>query len=407
MDQEPSRISHHSTRKSKTVDIPASHDSDVHDIREVETHPSLESQSQTQRVHHRLRHQLSLPNDDIFEDSPQLPEIVYLEDSRDTKKPKKKSLQRDQLKEEPLRIRVEDFHPHCAKETMQKVSKKYMMDDDNTRSNKCFVESSDLEHKEKGIDGLMYIKLFCGHGLKSSKRTIMRDLYCVISCDGINKARTATKTGALNFDWDEDFEVELDNAHLVGFSIYNWDPVARQKLCFVARLVISEFLSIHGNHRRLAMKLNPTGTLYVELFYKDLSQRFSRVPIPAEDAIFGVYLDEVVSRERKGQITTLTGEVIASEVAPSGTRVPRIVRACVRQVELRGLDCVGIYRLCGSYDRLQKLKRDLERGILNEELLSVDNIPDINVVASKSNKFYSFDNLFKFTFRICIICFLK
>ena len=363
--------------KSKTVDVPMSHDSDAHDIREVETHPSELLESQTHRVHHHLRHQLSLPNDEMFGDSPQISEIVYLEDSRGIKKPKKKSLQRDQLKEEPLRIRVEDFHPHSARE-VQKFSKRYVKDDDN----KCFMESSDLEQKEEGIEGLMYIKLFCGHGLKSSKRTIMRDLYCVISSDGINKARTATKTGALNFDWDEDFEVELDDAHLVGFSIYNWDPVARQKLCFIARLVISEFLSIHGNHRRLAMKLHPTGTLYVELLYKDLSQRFSRVLITAEDAIFGVYLDEIVSRERKGQITTLTGEVIASEVAPIGTRVPRIVRACVRQVELRGLDCVGIYRLCGSYDRLQKLKRDLERGSLNEELLSVDNIPDINVVAS-------------------------
>ncbi|ESO01404.1 hypothetical protein HELRODRAFT_81875 [Helobdella robusta] len=73
------------------------------------------------------------------------------------------------------------------------------------------------------------------------------------------------------------------------------------------------------------------------------------------------------------------------------SKVPWIVRACVRQVELRGIDCVGIYRLCGSYEKLMRLKKELDACVLlefNEDLISVDNIPDINVITGLLKQFF-------------------
>jgi hypothetical protein len=45
-------------------------------------------------------------------------------------------------------------------------------------------------------------------------------LYCVVSIDSVNKARTMIRTGAVNFDWDEAFDVELEDAKEVSFLIY-------------------------------------------------------------------------------------------------------------------------------------------------------------------------------------------
>lgn len=316
----------------------------------------------------------------------------------------------DKLKKEPMKIKVGEFHPHQNNSNNNINNGSFKHNGKNKNGSSKNGKHKGHKSKEtskapkgeeissknilncKRFSGGMYVKIFCGHGLKTVRRTILRDLYCVLSVDGDSKARTAAKTGAINFDWDENFEIELSNSHTINFSIYSWDPVARQRLCYTAQLIIEDFISIHGNQRRLAMKLQPSGTLYVELIYRNLGDKFSRVPVPAENAIFGVVIDDLIARE--ALINTSNGN------ASGGlSRVPRSVRACVYEIELRGLDSMGIYRLSGSYDSLNKLKKKIEchyngsarggrdeegiswNGNSFEELLSATNVPDVNIVA--------------------------
>lgn len=60
----------------------------------------------------------------------------------------------------------------------------------------------------------------------------MRDLYCVLECDRVHKARTVVRTGDLVFDWDETFELDLVSNRELDFLIYSWDPQYRHKLCY-------------------------------------------------------------------------------------------------------------------------------------------------------------------------------
>ena len=54
--------------------------------------------------------------------------------------------------------------------------------------------------------------LFEGRGLKATGRyKRFRDLYCVIEVDHVHKARTVVRSGGLNFDWDERFQLDLLN----------------------------------------------------------------------------------------------------------------------------------------------------------------------------------------------------
>jgi len=75
-------------------------------------------------------------------------------------------------------------------------------------------------------------------------------------------------------------------------------------------------------------------------------------------------------------------ELVARE--RSTLDVPLVVQRCVEEVERRGVDHVGIYRLCGSARRKQQLREELERDPLAADL-SPEAISDINVVTSESS----------------------
>lgn len=65
-----------------------------------------------------------------------------------------------------------------------------------------------------------------------------------------------------------------------------------------------------------------------------------------------------------------------------GFNIPVILRRCVEEVERRGLDIIGIYRLCGSSTKKRFLREAFERNPRTVDLDS-DNVPDINVITGQ------------------------
>jgi len=248
-----------------------------------------------------------------------------------------------QLARKPLQIQTESFRP-CQATGSQSVSSQSLMG--------------------PGVSGTVMVHIYCAHGLRSTSfRTTLRDLYCVVEIDAVSRARTMVRTGAINFDWDEAFDVDLDAARRLSFLVYSWDPHVRHRLCFSGVVPLSQLMD--GPRQRLAVALEPKGVLYVELDYRDAVTTLRRTPAVRRDAVFGVALGELVARER------------------STLEVPAVLQRCVEEVERRGMDHVGIYRLCGSAKRKQQLREELERDPLAADL-SPDAISDINVVTSKS-----------------------
>ncbi|KAK2155242.1 hypothetical protein LSH36_245g02011 [Paralvinella palmiformis] len=243
-----------------------------------------------------------------------------------------------QLGRKPLQIRTDDFRLYQP-------------------------EMEELKPKiEQTVDGLLRVHIFCGHGLKSS-RTMLRDLYTVIEVDSLNKARTMIRTGAINFDWDEAFDIELDGAQEMSFLVYSWDPNTRHRLCFSGTVVLPNLLQ-YGVYQKIALKLEPKGILYMELEYQEPALSLKRVPSMSKNGIFGVDLETAIRREKGGH------------------NVPLIVRKCIEEVERRGLDHVGIYRLCGSAKRKAQLKEEFEKNPKSVDL-SADAVSDINVITGK------------------------
>ncbi|XP_065079235.1 rho GTPase-activating protein 100F isoform X2 [Ochlerotatus camptorhynchus] len=225
-----------------------------------------------------------------------------------------------------------------------------------------------------GMSGMLWIHLLAGRGLRAMSETsqaqqpMIRDLYCVLECDRIHKARTVVRSGDLQFDWDESFELDLVCNKQLDVLVYSWDPQHRHKLCYRGALSLTTLLRQSPIHQ-LALKVEPRGTIYLRLRHTDPFQLYRRRGLPSlrgnVPALFGADLETVVTRESKG--------------APGCAPVPIILRRCVEEVERRGLDIIGLYRLCGSATKKRLLREAFERNSRAVEL-TPEHVPDINVI---------------------------
>lgn len=230
--------------------------------------------------------------------------------------------------------------------------------------------------ESQGASGMLWLNLLAGRGLRSTPEGIqttniqVRDLYCVIECDRVHKARTVVRSGDLQFDWDESFELDLVNNKQLDVLVYSWDPQHRHKLCYRGALAITSLIRTSPIHQ-LALKVEPRGTIYLRIRFSDPQQLYRRRgAAPAlrggvPSALFGADLETVVTREAKG--------------APGNAPVPIILRRCVEEIERRGLDIIGLYRLCGSATKKRLLREAFERNSRAVEL-SPEHVPDINVI---------------------------
>jgi hypothetical protein len=82
--------------------------------------------------------------------------------------------------------------------------------------------------------------------------------------------------------------------------------------------------------------MEPKGLLYVTLLYHEPSVSLQRLPSMRKNGVFGKDLETVTKQE--------------------GQNVPVIVKKCIEEVEKRGLEVVGIYRLCASARRKAQLR---------------------------------------------------
>lgn len=141
--------------------------------------------------------------------------------------------------------------------------------------------------------------------------------------------------------------------------------------------------------------MHPAGTLYLTLRFTDLREAYDRSRTPAlhpPTALPGISPVVVSSALVTGRPGPVVGPGVKSlfgnslevvlERESSGFAVPLIVKRCTDEVEKRGLDIIGIYRLCGSETKKQMLREAFEES---PELvdLSSENVPDINVITGK------------------------
>ena len=196
------------------------------------------------------------------------------------------------------------------------------------------------------------------------------------------------------------FELDLANNLEVEFLVYSWDPQLRHRLCYRSSLRLAALFGKGQTFQQVALRMHPAGTLYLTLRFTDMREAYDRSRLPPPAATGNPAAAPGIPGISPGVVPTLRGPTGAGPVSAgrsklfgvalepvleretAGFPVPLIVKRCTDEVEKRGLDIIGIYRLCGSETKKQMLREAFEES---PELvdLSSENVPDINVITGK------------------------
>ncbi|XP_047442746.1 rho GTPase-activating protein SYDE2 isoform X2 [Mugil cephalus] len=213
------------------------------------------------------------------------------------------------------------------------------------------------------ISGLMSLHFYGAEDLKPP-RIDSRDVYCAIQVDSVNKARTALLTCRTTFlDMDHTFNIELENAQHLKLVVFSWEPTPkRNRVCCHGTVVLPALFRVTRSHQ-LAVKLEPRGLIYVKLSLMEQWQNSldGGPDGDREPQVFGVEAWRVVEREN------------------TGLMVPLLISKCINEIEKRGCQVVGLYRLCGSAAVKKELREAFERDSHGVELCE-NTYPDINVI---------------------------
>ncbi|XP_053549214.1 rho GTPase-activating protein SYDE2 [Bombina bombina] len=212
------------------------------------------------------------------------------------------------------------------------------------------------------ISGLMSVHFYGAEDLKPP-RIDSKDVFCAIQVDSVNKARTALLTCRTAFlDMDHTFNIELENAQHLKLVVFSWDPTPRKnRVCCHGTVVLPALFRVTKTHQ-LAVKLEPRGMIYVKLnLLEQWENSLDRLGIDREPVVFGVDAQKVVEKENVGLM------------------VPLLMEKCIVEIENRGCQVVGLYRLCGSAAVKKELREAFERDSKAVNLCE-SQYPDINVI---------------------------
>uniref|UniRef100_A0A8C6DZH3 BCR activator of RhoGEF and GTPase n=1 Tax=Moschus moschiferus TaxID=68415 RepID=A0A8C6DZH3_MOSMO len=179
------------------------------------------------------------------------------------------------------------------------------------------------DDESPGLYGFLNVIVHSASGFKQSS-----SLYCTLEVDSfgyfVNKAKTRVYRDTAEPNWNE-----LDPQTLQG---RDWQRTA------IAMNGIEVKLSIKFTSREFSLK---------------------RMPSRKQTGVFGVKIAIVTKRER--------------------SKVPYIVRQCVEEIERRGMEEVGIYRVSGVATDIQALKAAFDLN--NKDVSVMMSEMDVNAIA--------------------------
>ncbi|KAI5609251.1 rho GTPase-activating protein SYDE2 [Silurus asotus] len=220
------------------------------------------------------------------------------------------------------------------------------------------------------VSGLLSVHLCGAEGLKTPRSDESRHIYCAIQVDETKRARTALLPCHADFlAMDHTFQLELEEAQRLRLVLFGCEATTaprRQRVCCHGAVSLAPLFRTAnaGRAHRLAVRLEPRGVIYVKLGLTERRQSLTEGNESEKERqreVFGVDAARVVEREA------------------TGLMVPLIIEKSIGEIERRGCQVVGLYRLCGSAAVKKELREAFERDSHAVEL-SENNYPDINVI---------------------------
>ncbi|XP_044300334.1 breakpoint cluster region protein [Varanus komodoensis] len=223
------------------------------------------------------------------------------------------------------------------------------------------------DDESPGLYGFLNVIVHSATGFKQSS-----NLYCTLEVDSfgyfVNKAKTRVYRDTAEPNWNEEFEIELEGSQTLRLLCYEKcynkvkppkeDGETTDRIMGKGQIQLDPQAFQEKDWQRTVILM---GGVEVKLSVKFTSREFSlkRMPSRKQTGVFGVKIAVVTKRER--------------------SKVPYIVRQCVEEVERRGLEEVGIYRVSGVATDIQALKAAFDAN--NKDVSVMMNEMDVNAIA--------------------------
>lgn len=196
-----------------------------------------------------------------------------------------------------------------------------------------------------------------GESIPREKRKKTK-VVCSVDCDGVKQASTVPKKGVNDFQWNESFEIDLQRTREIRITVCSHSKKEDVKIaegCLSLASLLNE-----GSKHLLAVCLEPSGMLCIKLKFTDMKFLLQRTPSQKKEGVFGFPLETVLRRE--------------------GTKIPTLIHKCVQEINERGLETTGIYRICGNAAKKKLLRAQFENNSSSVVLSHAENPTDINIV---------------------------
>lgn len=223
------------------------------------------------------------------------------------------------------------------------------------------------DDESPGLYGFLNVIVHSASGLKHSL-----NLYCSLEVDSfgyfVNKAKTRVHRDSTEPNWNEEFEIELEGSQTLRLLCYEKccsklklgkeDGELTDKIIAKGQIKLDAQTLQNKDWQRTVIAMNG---IEVKLSMKFTSREFSlkRMPSRKQSGVFGVKINAVTKRER--------------------SKVPLIVRQCVEEIERRGMEEVGIYRVSGVATDIQALKAAFDTN--NKDVSLMMSEMDVNAIA--------------------------
>ncbi|XP_059141298.1 uncharacterized protein LOC131929110 [Physella acuta] len=197
------------------------------------------------------------------------------------------------------------------------------------------------ERDEDVLTGTLNVTIHKLNGL-----TTQCDTYCCLEMDSFGhffmKAKTHIAEVTNDPSWNEDFELELDGSQTIRFLCFKKEKEDQgDKLLGRGALELSKQW-LKGSFQEKTVAMNEL-SLVISVKHTSAEKTMPRTPSRTSAAVFGVKISSCARKE--------------------GKTVPSIVTSCLQEVEKRGLDEVGIYRVSGVTSDLQTIKKLFDKNI--------------------------------------------
>ncbi|XP_030293273.1 active breakpoint cluster region-related protein isoform X1 [Sparus aurata] len=229
------------------------------------------------------------------------------------------------------------------------------------------VTSNKDDEETPGLYGFLHVIVHSAKGFKESA-----NLYCTLEVDSygyfVSKAKTRVFRDTTEPQWNEEFEIELEGSQYLRILCYEKcydksmlnkdDNEIVDKIMGKGQVQLDPQTVQSKNWHMDVIEMNG---IKVEFSMKFTSRDLSlkRTPSKKQSGVFGVKINVVTKRER--------------------SKVPYIVRQCIEEVEKRGIDEVGIYRISGVATDIQALKTAFDTN--TKDILMMLSDMDINAIA--------------------------